>query len=90
MSVTGSIAWKDIRGEVGVGRGMVVIAPSDSADLATTVRSLYVTAAGDVKVKCVDGSIVTLTVPANFVLPVAINRVFVTGTTSVGPFIGIL
>ena len=48
-------------------------------------RALYVSGAGDVKVVTMGGSTVTFSaVPAGTVLPVAVVRVFSTGTTATG------
>jgi hypothetical protein len=85
-ATSGNIPWRNVRGELGVGRGMALLTPSDVADLATTARSLYVTVAGDVRFKGLDGNTVTVTVPANFILPVAVNRLFATGTTATSIF----
>lgn len=73
-------------GSSGVGYGMFPIIPSDSVDLASRARSLYITVAGAVCAIGVDGATFTVTVPANFILPVAVSRVKSTGTTATGIF----
>jgi hypothetical protein len=58
------------------------VTPNDSADLATTARSLLIGTAGDLRVTTLAGDTVTLTgVPAG-VLPLAVVRVFNTSTTA--------
>lgn len=73
-----------------------VAVQSDTVNLATLAsggtssksycyRALYVSGAGDVKVVTVGGSTITFSaVPAGTVLPVAVIRVFSTGTTATG------
>jgi hypothetical protein len=68
----------------GPGEGSAPVTPNDSADLTEIARSLYVTGAGDVKFDGADGTTDTWTVPANFVIPVAVRRVYATGTTATG------
>lgn len=63
------------------GTGSVLVTPNDGADLAFTGRSLYCATAGTVKFTCRDGTIDTWTVPAGFVIPLRIARVWATGTT---------
>ncbi|MBI1173373.1 hypothetical protein GC209_18450 [bacterium] len=59
------------------------ITANDSADLALTTRAIYVGGSGDVRVKTVGGGTVTFSgVSAGVILPVRINRVYVTGTTA--------
>lgn len=66
------------------GQGSVTVTPSDSVDLAIPAASLYVTVAGDVAFIGADGETDTWTVPANFIIPIAIKRVKATGTTATG------
>lgn len=64
------------------------ITKADS-DLATSIRSLYVGGAGDVKVTTTGGDAVVFTnVPAGSILPVRCKRVWSTGTTASG-FVGL-
>lgn len=65
---------------LGVAVGGAAVTPSDSADLSTMARSLYVGTTGDLKLKLVDGSIVSfVAIPAGTVLPIAVLRVYATG-----------
>lgn len=65
----------------GVGNGSATVTPNDGADLTTPARSLYCVEAGTVHFTGVDNVEDTWTVPANFIIPVAVKRVFSTGTT---------
>lgn len=59
------------------------ITPSDSADLSTYARSLYIGGAGDVNLDTVQGTtIVFHAVPAGTILPVGVRRVRSTSTTA--------
>lgn len=64
------------------------ITPSDSADLSQNCRALWVNGtAGDIKVLFRDDtSAVTLTVPAQTILPFSVVRVYSTGTTATSIF----
>lgn len=64
--------------------GSVTAVQSDTADLAEPYRSLYCTGAGDVKFRGLDDLDDTWTVPANFIIPVSMKRVYVTLTTATG------
>ncbi len=70
--------------------GGFAITPSDSVDLPRVTRSIYVGAAGNVKVNLAYApggtpESVTLTaVPAGTFIPVRATRVFATGTTATG------
>lgn len=62
---------------------------SSLVDLTTTdatisARELYVVGAGDVKFKGMDGNDDTWTVPANFYMRVAVQKIYKTGTTATG------
>jgi hypothetical protein len=65
---------------------------SDAVDLSSTDRTytgpfpyaLYCEGAGNVKFDGVDGTTDTWAVPANFVIPVAVAKVYKTGTTATG------
>jgi hypothetical protein len=68
------------------GAGVVAVTPAD-ADVAEPFRSLVVFGAGDVKFTALDGSSDTWTIPSGavpFVVPVAVKRVWATGTTATG------
>lgn len=59
------------------------VTPSDSTDLTTSARALFVGGAGNVKVTTVGGDTVTFTgVTAGSWLPVRCSRVWSTGTTA--------
>lgn len=59
------------------------VTPSDTTDLATSSRFLYVGGAGDVIVTTTGGETVTFkAVPVGTVLPVRASRVLATGTTA--------
>jgi hypothetical protein len=59
------------------------VTPNDSSDLTTTARALYIGTAGNVKVTTAGGDTVTfLSAAAGSILPVRVQRVFSTGTTS--------
>jgi len=65
------------------GGGSKAITPADSL-LTTPILSLYVTVAGSVAFLGMDGQADTWTVPANFIIPVAMTQVSATGTTATG------
>lgn len=78
---------RGINAEPGIcapGSGSASVTPSNSTDLAQVARSLYVTVAGDVTFTGLDGVDSVWTVPANFIIPVAMTRVKSTGTTATG------
>ena len=60
------------------------VTPDNSTDLTTPARALWVGSVGDVKVNmCSSGQPVTFTnVPSGTLLPVAVTRVFATGTSA--------
>lgn len=60
------------------------VTPSDSTDLASATRGLYVGTGGDVKVNTSGGEtgIVFTAVPGGTVLPIRVTRVLSTGTTA--------
>lgn len=59
------------------------VTPSDSADIATASRGLYVGGTGDMAVTMLSGGSVTFkAVPAGSILPIRVSRVLVTGTTA--------
>jgi hypothetical protein len=61
----------------------VAVSPSDSVNLATPSRSLYVGGAGNVTVVTVGGQTITFTaVPAGSILPIQATRVNQTATTA--------
>lgn len=60
-----------------------VITPADDADLATPTRGISFAGAGALKVTTVDGTTVTIpsgALAAGVVHPLAVKRVFATGT----------
>ena len=59
------------------------VTPSDSVDVPTLSRALWIGGAGDVKVTLKGGTTVTLSaVPAGSMLPLQVTRVWATGTTA--------
>ena len=59
------------------------VTPSDSTDLTTLARAIYVGGAGNVAAVQHDGTAVTFTgVPAGTVLPIAVRRINATNTTA--------
>lgn len=56
------------------------VTPSDTADLATQARALWVGGSGDVKVDTAGGDTVTFS-GVSGLLPVRVARVYSTGTT---------
>lgn len=61
------------------------VTPSNSEDLETATRGLYVGAAGDVKVTLVGGDTVTLVdLVAGVIHPLRVSRVWATGTEATG------
>ena len=58
------------------------VTPSDSTDLTTTAKSLYIGTTGDVKVTLAGGSVVTFSAhPVGYLLA-EVARVWSTGTTA--------
>ena len=69
----------------GPARRAAAVAPSDTADLTTYAKALYVGAAGNVRVLTVgaeDGDAVTFANHPVGWLPVQVRRVLTTGTTA--------
>lgn len=62
---------------------MSLVVKSDADGICTTgyARSLYCVQAGNVRAVGADGVEFTVAVPANFTLPVAVTKVFLTNTT---------
>lgn len=67
--------------------GAAAVTVSDTVDdTAGPFRGLYVASTGNIKVTHVDGTVATYpSVPAGFILPAAITRVWSTGTTVATP-----
>ncbi len=65
------------------GNHAAVLTKSDSNDLATTSRALYIGGAGDINVIMAGGETVLFSaVPAGTVLPIAITRLKSTSTSA--------
>ena len=60
------------------------ITPSDSAPLPVKAMRIYVGGAGNIKVDDTTGASVTYAVVAGAILPVLVNKVYLTGTTATG------
>jgi len=59
------------------------VTPSDTVDLPSVSRGIYVGGAGNVTVVMLGGAVVTFTAPpVGSLLPIAITRVNLTGTTA--------
>lgn len=59
------------------------VTPSDSADLDTTTKFIWVGGVGDLKVRMAGGDDVLFTaVPAGTLLPISVSRVYSTLTTA--------
>jgi hypothetical protein len=59
----------------------VLITPSDSEDLATVTRAVYVGGAGDMKVTMQDsGTVLFSGIPAGTTLPIRVSRIWATTT----------
>lgn len=63
-------------------RNAAPVTPDDDSDLPVAARSLYVGAAGDVRVTTVGGDTVTFAGVTAGILPVRAARVHATGTTA--------
>lgn len=64
-------------------KGAAAITPSDTTDLTTVTRGLYVGVSGNVKVDMADGTTVTFTGLASGIIhPISAVRVYATGTTA--------
>jgi len=64
-------------------RGGFAVTPSDATDFAVPARSLWVGGAGNIVVKCIDNSVITLVgVTAGTLIPVRAKRVNSTNTTA--------
>jgi hypothetical protein len=59
------------------------ITPNDGADLAKYTRALYIGVSGDVKVDMIDGGTgIVFKAVAVGILPIAVKRVYATGTAA--------
>ena len=67
----------------GPAKDAAAVTPSDSNDLGTFARALYIGGGGDLHVTMAGGSEVTFEdVPAGSTLPIRVKRVHATGTTA--------
>lgn len=65
--------------------GAFAITPDDNTDLSILARGIYVGTSGDVKVTMADGTTVTFgALAAGVVHPLAVKRVWSTGTDATG------
>ena len=61
----------------------VLITPSDSVDLTSVSRAVYVGGAGDMKVTMQDsGTVLFSGIPAGTTLPIRVSRIWSTTTTA--------
>jgi hypothetical protein len=64
-------------------QAVAAVTPNDSTDLTALARAIYVGGTGAVKVTMVNGDTPTFTgVQAGSILPIAVRRVWSTGTTA--------
>ena len=68
--------------QAGVATDLVPITPSDTTDLTEACWAIYVNVPGDIRIKTLRGTIVTLSAVPVGVLPVGASRVYATGTTA--------
>ena len=73
---------KDIS-QVGPASNAAAVTPDDNNDLAAVSRALVIGAAGNIGVVMRGGQSVVIPVPAG-VIPIAVKRVLLTGTTATG------
>ena len=68
---------------LGTGGNAVAITPSDSTDLVTRSRALFVGGAGNLNVRMAGGmDCVFTSVTAGTLLPIQVDRVYATSTTA--------
>lgn len=65
-------------------KGALAIAASDTVDLASPVSAIYVGVAGAIKVIMANGETATFSNVPVGVFPIAVTRVFSTGTAATG------
>lgn len=85
MPITGSKeAWASGMGDTDPANNLRAVTKSDTDDMTTFSRALYIGTAGDVAlIASADSAAVTLVgVPAGTVLPISAKRVMSTGTTA--------
>lgn len=65
-------------------RDAAVVTPNDGADLPRTARAIYIGGAGALRITPINGAadITIAAVPAGTMLPIAVRRVWATGTTA--------
>ena len=68
--------------QAGVATDLVPIVPSDTTDLPEACWAIYVNTSGDIRIKTLRGTVVTLSAVPVGVLPVGAARVYTTGTTA--------
>jgi hypothetical protein len=74
---------KSLGGEGEPAANAEAISPSDSSELSTVSRALYVGGAGNISVVMLGGQAITLTaVPVGAILPIRVKQVKSTGTTA--------
>jgi hypothetical protein len=73
-----------IGGTGSAGQGMSPVTPSDTQNVVSQgyARSLYIVDAGNIHCTGLDGNEFTIAVPANFVLPVCVVKVWAAATSS--------
>ena len=63
---------------------LAAVTPSDSEDLGIACRVLNVATSGVVKVTTIDGDVGDITISAGVPFPIAVRRVWATGTSATG------
>ena len=74
---------KEYLHSISVYNDAVSVTPNDSTDIAKT-RALSVGANGTVQVDTASGSVTTISMIAGEIYPLAVTRVYATGTTATG------
>jgi hypothetical protein len=64
------------------GHGSYLVTPSNTDNLPIWARSVYVVGAGDLKVTNIDGTISTIPLPANYIWPVRVKRIWADSTVT--------
>lgn len=72
----------DIRYKEGSYRGAAAITPSDSANLTDPISAIYVGGTGAIKVDMANGDTVTFAAVAVGIFPIAVKKVYATGTAA--------
>ena len=80
-------------GRIGVAgpvNGIQAVTPNDSTDLSDVGVGIFTVAGGDIKFDDAAGNTHTITFPAWSGIDCGIKRVYATGTTAPGIFVGVM